>query len=86
MSKTIECGQVVPGCKFTAEANTEQELLQKVAEHAREAHGVTEVTPELEEYIQQISGAVDYVNQTFSLFRTAEKRRPKTLLKPARND
>ena len=47
MSKTIECGQVVPGCKFTAEANTEQELLQKVAEHAQEAHGVTEVTPEL---------------------------------------
>ena len=27
--------------------NTEQELLQKVAEHAQEAHGVTEVTPEL---------------------------------------
>ena len=45
-----------------------------------------EVTPELEEYIQQISGAVDYVNQTFSLFRTAEKRRPKTLLKPVKND
>jgi hypothetical protein len=26
---------------------------------------------------------VNYVNQTFSLFKTAEKRRPKTLLKPA---
>jgi hypothetical protein len=41
-----------------------------------------EMTPELEEYTTQITGAVNYVNQTFSLFKTAEKRRPKTLLKP----
>jgi predicted small metal-binding protein len=36
-----------PGARFTADAPTEDELLQKVAAHAREAHGVTEVTPEL---------------------------------------
>jgi hypothetical protein len=42
-----------------------------------------EMTPELKEYTAQITGAVNYVNQTFSLFKTAEKRRPKTLLKPA---
>jgi hypothetical protein len=42
-----------------------------------------EMTPELQEYTAQITGAVNYVNQTFSLFKTAEKRRPKTLLKPA---
>ena len=47
MSKAISCGHVVPGCAFTAEAKTEEELLRKIAEHAREAHGVTEVTPEL---------------------------------------
>jgi hypothetical protein len=41
------------------------------------------MTPELQEYTAQITGAVNYVNQTFSLFKTAEKRRPKTLLKPA---
>jgi hypothetical protein len=41
-----------------------------------------EMTPELEAYTKQISGAVNYVNQTFSLFKTAEKRRPKSLLKP----
>lgn len=40
-----------------------------------------EMTPELDEYMQQITGAVNYVNQTFSLFKTAEKRRPKSLLK-----
>ena len=47
MSKAIECTNVVPGCKFTAHAHTEEELLQKVAEHARAAHGVTDVSPEL---------------------------------------
>lgn len=44
-----------------------------------------EMTPELEEYTRQITSAVDYVNQTFSLFKSAEKRRPKTLLKPAKS-
>jgi hypothetical protein len=41
-----------------------------------------EMTPELEAYTEQISAAVNYVNQTFSLFKSAERRRPKTLLKP----
>ncbi|MEM7271229.1 MAG: hypothetical protein AAF401_18480, partial [Pseudomonadota bacterium] len=41
-----------------------------------------ERTPELTSYLEQISGAVNYVNQTFSLFKEAEKRRPKTLLTP----
>lgn len=40
-----------------------------------------EPTPELNDYIQQISGAVNFVNQSFSLFKTAEKRRPAKLLK-----
>lgn len=42
----------------------------------------TELTPELKDYMDMISGAVNYVNQTFSLFEEAEKRRPETLLKP----
>ena len=45
-----------------------------------------EMMLELEEYTRQITGAVDYVNQTFSLFKSAEKRRPKTLLKVARHE
>ena len=47
MKKHIACGNVVPGCSFTASAATEEELIQKVAEHAAHAHGVAEVTPEL---------------------------------------
>ena len=45
--KHIACGDVVPGCTFTASAPTEAELLEKVVAHAAHDHGVTEVTPEL---------------------------------------
>ena len=40
-----------------------------------------EKTPELMSYMDQISGVVNYVNQTFSLFNEVEKVRPKKLLK-----
>ena len=41
-----------------------------------------ERTPELERYVEAIGGAVNYVNQTFSLFKAAEALRPKTLVVP----
>jgi hypothetical protein len=41
-----------------------------------------EKTPELNAYCEQISGVVNYVNQTFSLFKTAEERRPAKLVVP----
>ncbi|MEZ6136412.1 MAG: hypothetical protein R3C53_16070 [Pirellulaceae bacterium] len=39
-------------------------------------------TEQLSEYLQLISGAVNYVNQTFSLFKSAEQRRPAKLVEP----
>jgi predicted small metal-binding protein len=47
MTKHIACGDVVAGCSFQASAPDEVELLQKVAAHAAQEHGVKEVTPEL---------------------------------------
>lgn len=41
-----------------------------------------EKTEELNSYLDLISGAVNYVNQTFSLFKAAEDRRPATLVSP----
>ncbi len=41
-----------------------------------------EMTPELRTYMDHISGAVNYVSQTFSLFEAAERVRPATLLTP----
>ncbi len=48
MAKIIDCGKVNPesGCGHVIRAETEEELLQKVAEHAKEDHGL-EPTPEL---------------------------------------
>jgi len=39
-----------------------------------------ELAPPLEEYIAGMAAVTNYVNRTFSLFKTAEKRRPKQLL------
>lgn len=52
MGKTISCGDVVAGCAFKAEAATEQELVQQVARHAAEVHGIQEVTPEVLKKVQ----------------------------------
>jgi predicted small metal-binding protein len=41
--KTFACGAVVPGCTATFAADTEDEILEQVALHAREDHGLSEV-------------------------------------------
>jgi len=55
MSYSLACGDVVAGCATTLEAGSEDELMGQVADHARDEHGVTEITPELAE---QVKGAV----------------------------
>jgi predicted small metal-binding protein len=53
----VDCGQVNPasGCGHVIRADTEEEVLQRAAEHAETEHGM-EATPELmakvKEYIQ----------------------------------
>jgi predicted small metal-binding protein len=49
--KTFACGAVVPGCTATFAAETEDEVLEQVARHAREDHGMSEVPDHL---IQQV--------------------------------
>ena len=48
MAKVLECADVDPasGCKYTVRGETEEEVLEKAALHAKE-HGIHEVTPEL---------------------------------------
>lgn len=48
--KHIACGDIIPGCTFTTEAETEEKLLEKVAAHVKAVHGL-DVTPEL---VQQV--------------------------------
>ena len=53
MSKILECARVAPscGCQHIIRGETEEEILQKAAEHAKE-HGIREVTPELIERVK----------------------------------
>jgi hypothetical protein len=39
-----------------------------------------EMAPPLKEYLAGMSSVTNYVNRTYSLFKTAEQRRPKQLL------
>ena len=41
-----------------------------------------QLTPEVNSYLEGISGVVGYVNNTFSLIKEATKRRPKVLVHP----
>lgn len=45
--KKFSCGDVVPGCGATFSAADTDGILAQVAAHARTAHGVEEVSPEL---------------------------------------
>jgi predicted small metal-binding protein len=52
--KEVRCADAGMACDFVAQAATEQELLKKVADHARAKHGITQVTPELVEKVKKI--------------------------------
>ena len=53
MAKIVECAKVDPssGCNHVIRGATEQEVLQKTAEHAKE-HGIRQMTPELMQKIR----------------------------------
>jgi len=52
MAKIIRCRDVGVDCDFVARAETEQEILQQCAEHARGEHGIEEIPPELAARVQ----------------------------------
>lgn len=51
MTKVLKCGDLMPGCSFQAKAETEDEVLQAAAAHAKEVHGL-EPTPDLVEKVK----------------------------------
>lgn len=55
MEKAMRCGEVVPGCDFVARGQSEDEVMGQVADHARTAHGLDAVPPEL---AQQVRNAI----------------------------
>ncbi len=47
MTKSISCADAGSDCGWSATAETEEELMNKVAEHAKAEHKDLEITPEL---------------------------------------
>jgi predicted small metal-binding protein len=45
--KQFKCGDVVLGCEWVTRSEDEQELLEEINSHARDAHGMDEVPPEV---------------------------------------
>ena len=54
MEKVIRCRDVGFDCDGVIKAKTEEEALQLAAEHARNEHGLQEVTPEVVEKIKSV--------------------------------
>lgn len=47
MKFKLACGDAVPGCSARFEDDSRERILEQVAAHARETHGVKDVTPEM---------------------------------------
>ena len=52
--KVLECGTVVPGCKFMFHGESEDELLVIAAEHAHSVHGIDHLSEELKAKIRSV--------------------------------
>lgn len=52
MGKRIRCADAGPDCDFEAWAETEEELMEMVALHAKQAHGMDEIPPEMAEQVR----------------------------------
>jgi len=54
MTKSISCADAGSDCVWSATAETEEELMNKVAEHAKAEHKDLEITPEVVAKIKSI--------------------------------
>jgi predicted small metal-binding protein len=52
--KVVNCRDVGFDCDGVVRAETEEEALRRVAEHARDKHGVQEVTPEIAAKVREV--------------------------------
>jgi predicted small metal-binding protein len=50
--KEFNCGEVVPGCEAVLTGDSDEEILEKVAVHARDEHGMDEVPTEVEDNVR----------------------------------
>jgi predicted small metal-binding protein len=52
--KQFKCGDVVLGCAWVTRSEDERELFADINAHARSAHGMDEVPPEVVDQIHEV--------------------------------
>ena len=52
MKYQLSCGDAVPGCSARFEDDSRDVIMEQVIRHARDDHGVTEVSPEMRTAIE----------------------------------
>ena len=52
MSKSLKCGDLMPGCKAVIEGKDVKEVMTKAAEHAAKVHGMKQITPDMAQKVQ----------------------------------
>jgi predicted small metal-binding protein len=52
--KQFKCGDVVLGCEWVTRSEDDQELFDDISSHARDAHAMDEVPPEVEDKIRAV--------------------------------
>jgi predicted small metal-binding protein len=50
--KAMKCGDLMPGCDYVARGANEHEIMQHAAEHAKTAHGMHHLTPEVAQKVR----------------------------------
>ncbi len=53
MPKEFHCKDVVPGCNAVIAGKDEKEIMAKAAEHARNAHNMTNLPPQVQQKVRQ---------------------------------
>lgn len=53
MAKLLKCSDVGPDCDYTAWAETEEEMLEMLRLHARDAHGIEEIDGDMLEKVRE---------------------------------
>ena len=58
MAKVLRCGDLMPGCQVVIEGQDVTEVMKKGADHAKAAHGMTSIPPDLAKKVQAAGGKV----------------------------
>jgi predicted small metal-binding protein len=51
--KHFDCGSLVPGCDWHADADSDAEIVRREVDHLKSAHGETEIRPAMIERIKE---------------------------------